>query len=384
MGQIRKRHQNRGLRKICDCPRRTWAKCPHSWHFSFKPKRGSRYRFSVDSEVGKHIASKGDAETLADNWRTEIRAGTFRRSADDQVLTSKDLPSVLTLEKFGETYFERLGKPVSKYIQTTKALFRWAVKKGYLTRNPAGDSEAMKREQNARRDRRLEDGEERNLPEHAGPHLQRLIIGALETGCRKGELLSLTWRDVNVDRREMTIRAERTKTKIGRVIPISARLAGILELAKTDPTGKDLTPEDFVFGDVVGRQVTDVKKAWETGGAEGTRTHADVGSEQFAVSGLTGGLPSSEPDVPRPETRSRIAAAGGGLAASQRGPHARTRQHRADLDVSQRDSGRIAGRHATTRCLPWQVRGKRGRDRAGASEPRGNTRDESSVGKLRR
>jgi site-specific recombinase XerD len=27
------------------------------------------------------------------------------------------------------------------YIQTTKALFRWAVKKGYLSRNPAGDSE---------------------------------------------------------------------------------------------------------------------------------------------------------------------------------------------------------------------------------------------------
>ena len=34
---------------------------------------------------------------------------------------------------------------VNKYIQMTKALFRWAVKKGYLTRNPAADSEALKR-----------------------------------------------------------------------------------------------------------------------------------------------------------------------------------------------------------------------------------------------
>ena len=33
---------------------------------------------------------------------------------------------------------------------------------------------------------------------------------------------------------------------------------------KTDPTGKDFKPEDFVFGDVVGRQITDIKKAWET------------------------------------------------------------------------------------------------------------------------
>ena len=61
----------------------------------------------------------------------------------------------------------------------------------------------------------------------------------------------------------MTILAERTKTETGRVIPISTRLAGILELAKTDPTGEDFKPEDFVFGDSVGREVTDVKKAWE-------------------------------------------------------------------------------------------------------------------------
>jgi integrase len=93
--------------------------------------------------------------------------------------------------------------------------------------------------------------------------LQRVIIAALETGCRRGELLSLTWRDVNLARREMTIRAERTKTGVGRVLPISARLAGILELAKTDPTGQDFGPEKFVFGDVVGGRVNDIKRAWE-------------------------------------------------------------------------------------------------------------------------
>ena len=30
------RHHNDGLRKICGCPRRQWAKCRHPWHFSFK------------------------------------------------------------------------------------------------------------------------------------------------------------------------------------------------------------------------------------------------------------------------------------------------------------------------------------------------------------
>src|SRR5687767_7776258 len=112
MGQIRKRHHNRGLRKICDCPRRTWAKCPHSWHFSFKPKGGQRYRFSVDSEEGKHIEAKTDAEALADTWRSQIRAGTFRRRPEAPV-TPAPSPDVVTLARFGDIYAERVGKPVS-------------------------------------------------------------------------------------------------------------------------------------------------------------------------------------------------------------------------------------------------------------------------------
>jgi integrase len=313
----KQRQNNDGLRKICDCPRRRWPKCSHSWHFNFKPKSGPSYRFAVDIEAGEHIGLKGDAEALAETWRTQIRAGTFRRrgSAPAQVETTVTTAADITLERFGGIYEERFGKPVSrnhrscfsqlvafplagvplgqkvltaiteddlelffahlradgkaastrnKFVQTVKALFRWAMKKGYLSRDPAADSDALKRERSTQRDRRLDDGEEDNLLLHAGPHLQRLIIGALETGCRKGELLSLTWRDVSLDRREMTIRAERTKTRTGRVIPISARLAGILELARTDPAGDDFEPEAFVFGDGVGQRVRDVKKAWET------------------------------------------------------------------------------------------------------------------------
>jgi integrase len=153
---------------------------------------------------------------------------------------------------------------INKYVQMVKALSRWGTKKGYVARNPAADSDVLKRRKHAQRQRRLGDGEEARLLASAGPHLQRLIIAALETGCRRGELLGLTWRDVNLERREMTIRSETTKTKTGRVIPISTRLAGVLEMARTDPTGKDFGPEAFVFGDVTGAQIKDIKRAWET------------------------------------------------------------------------------------------------------------------------
>jgi integrase len=152
----------------------------------------------------------------------------------------------------------------NKYVQMMKALFRWATKKGYLAKDPAADSDVLKRTKHAQRHRRLDVGEDAQLLANAGPHLQRLMIAALETAGRRGELLTLTWRDVSLDRREMTIRAERTKTRTARVLPISERLTAVLKMANTDPAGKEFGPEAHVFGDVIGQQVKDIKKAWET------------------------------------------------------------------------------------------------------------------------
>ena len=48
MGELMvKRQRNDGLRKVCDCPRRTWPKCSHPWHFNFK-WAGEHYRFSIE------------------------------------------------------------------------------------------------------------------------------------------------------------------------------------------------------------------------------------------------------------------------------------------------------------------------------------------------
>ncbi len=82
------RHQNRGLRKLCGCARRTWAKCPHSWYINFKPRGGKAYQFSLDVEMGKHIAKKEDAQTEADRIRGEIRVGTFVRAAERRTMAA--------------------------------------------------------------------------------------------------------------------------------------------------------------------------------------------------------------------------------------------------------------------------------------------------------
>jgi integrase len=328
------RHHNGGIRKLCDCSRRNWSKCRHAWYFNFKPRGGTAYQFSLDAEVGRHLKSKEEAEKEADGIRVAIRANTFVRTADRRkaALTAPPTPDTTTLDAFAETYVERVSavrernkawkndrymfaqigevrlpdgsrmadKPLgaiteddleavviglrtkgraastrNQYVQLLKASFRWAVKKGYITRNPITEDSALRRTKVAQRNRRLvpavvdedgklqDPGEERRLLTAAGPRLQNLIIAALDTCCRRGELLSLVWRDVNLDRGELMIRAEKAKTGSTRVLPISARLSAVLKMAKTDPAGKDYGADKFVFGDV-GQPVANIKRAWET------------------------------------------------------------------------------------------------------------------------
>jgi hypothetical protein len=69
-------HRNGGVRKVCACPHRVWAKCPHPWHLNFRWK-GKAYRLSLDRQLGKRIESKSEALAAADAIRSAIRSGTF-------------------------------------------------------------------------------------------------------------------------------------------------------------------------------------------------------------------------------------------------------------------------------------------------------------------
>jgi integrase len=136
------------------------------------------------------------------------------------------------------------------------------------------DNEIITHKRTAQRERRLvpdvlddegkvkEPGEERRLLDKADPWLVNLIIAALETGCRRGELLSFTWADVSLTRGLLTVRAENAKSGRSRQIPISPRLLAVLKMIENDPSGKPHKPADYVFSDKIGRKVCDPKKRW--------------------------------------------------------------------------------------------------------------------------
>jgi integrase len=167
---------------------------------------------------------------------------------------------------------------VGKFVQMIHALDRWMVKKRHLTVSAlTGESAILTVAKSGRRRRRrlvpdtvdaqgriTTEGEERRLLAVAPPSLQRLILAALETACRLGEILELRWSDVDLGHGRITIRGTSNKTGQGRSLPISPRLRGLLELLRTDPTGKDRPGNHHVFGDGIGQRILTPRKAWET------------------------------------------------------------------------------------------------------------------------
>ena len=113
--------------------------------------------------------------------------------------------------------------------------------------------------------RRLEAGEQDALLASCGAHLRSVVEGALETGMRHGELMSLQMKQIRMSPRpEIFVPASKAKQKKDRRIPISLRLKAILEMRRLGPDGKEQPQDAFVFGNAVGEKVGSVHRAWQT------------------------------------------------------------------------------------------------------------------------
>jgi integrase len=67
---------------------------------------------------------------------------------------------------------------------------------------------------------------------NSGENLRTIVIGALNTGFRRAELLSLTWQDVDFERGLVTVQAAYAKNREKRSIPINRRLRAVLQSLK--------------------------------------------------------------------------------------------------------------------------------------------------------
>ena len=154
----------------------------------------------------------------------------------------------------------------NRLLARLRHVFNWAIRKGHCEHTPfkrhGQTMIALESRVERPRSRRLEPGEEKRLLQHARPHLRALIVAVLETGCRIGELLRLTWGQVRWQQNVLCFSDEVTKAGFAHTIPISQRLRAELEMRRTDPKGELFPPSAYVFGNKVGERVKSTKKAW--------------------------------------------------------------------------------------------------------------------------
>ena len=178
----------------------------------------------------------------------------------------------LDIERFKS---ERLKKGISKsrinrYIALLKRMFNLAIDWRYLEENPAKKVKLYSEKDNLK-ERILTKEEEKRLLEESSEHLKPIILTALYSGLRRGEVLSLKWNQIDFSRR--TIRAEKTKSCKIRIIPINNLLFQELTRLK-EHSGKS----DYVFLNPKTRKpLKEVKTAFNAAvrraGISGVRFH---------------------------------------------------------------------------------------------------------------
>jgi integrase len=83
-----------------------------------------------------------------------------------------------------------------------------------------------------------------------GDHLTPVVLLALNTGLRRGELLSLQWSDVDLEAKVITIQARNAKNGRQRHIPINAEALSVLTrwAQQSDGQGVVFEPNDIKKG----------------------------------------------------------------------------------------------------------------------------------------
>lgn len=88
-------------------------------------------------------------------------------------------------------------------------------------------------------------------------HLMPMVLLAINTGLRRGELFGLRWIDVNLSGKLLTVTADAAKSRKARHIPLNAEALDVLKRWKKQGDGGGL-----VFPNTEGDRFSSIKKSW--------------------------------------------------------------------------------------------------------------------------
>ena len=90
-------------------------------------------------------------------------------------------------------------------------------------------------------------------------HLMPMVLLALNTGLRRGEIFSLDWRSVSLDRAMVTVEAGNAKSRKARHVPLNAEALDVLTR-----WGAQRGMAGLVFPSPEGGRLTNINKSWNS------------------------------------------------------------------------------------------------------------------------
>ncbi len=132
---------------------------------------------------------------------------------------------------------------VNRELSTCRAMLNDAVVNDWLVRSPfvkAKKGELIAVAHEAQRQVVLTSDTEQKLLQACSTskrrHLKAMIIAAIDTGCRQGELRRLRWSDVDLQSNTLRVTSYKGKTVNRRLVPITDRLRAALLDLRTKPS----------------------------------------------------------------------------------------------------------------------------------------------------
>lgn len=169
---------------------------------------------------------------------------------------------------------------INRELQTMRMMMNYALARGWVTRDVFHGSKVIVSSAEKERSRILSEVEEKRLlaacelgdrkhtytRKHYGkerevtqtinsdnPHLKAIILLAVDSGMRRGEILKLRWSDIDFEQGKINIIGSHTKTERERDAPLSLRSArALMDLRELYPSDERPFP------------LTDIKTGWRT------------------------------------------------------------------------------------------------------------------------
>jgi len=224
--------------------------------------RADRQELGPDRKVLETIT----LSSLVERYRDEVLPGKKGGSVETVMLNAflrhsicKKTLDTLTAADFTKWKVEKMtatdnhkaitAKSVKRLLSPIQHMFELAMSDWEIPLKENPLSRFKLKTMDSKRPRRFMAGEFDRLLEAGNKTQNKLVMlivrFALETAMRRGEILSLRWRDVDVERRSAVIRE--SKNGYSRTIPLTPAAIIVLEEAKKLTTERDMVKNNLVF-----------------------------------------------------------------------------------------------------------------------------------------